>query len=430
MKKDLYARIWRWHFYAGIFVIPFMIVLAITGSIYLFKPQLDPVVYPKLLTVSPQDKVLPAANIVSVVRKEFPTSQVSSYFPPTRADQSVAVGLSDAGINRTAYLNPYTGELLGSMNDQDHYQSITKKIHGDLLIGPWGDRLVELVACWSIILLISGLYLWWPRGRKFAGVWWVRLNAGKRIFWRDLHAVVAIYSFVFILLLLVTGLPWTGFWGEKYAKVWNHFPQATATSNVPSAVLNNASVQMVPWASETVPMPNSVVMQSEQISMDEVLKTLQGRDLEGSIKVAYPKELEGVFTISQFGGDPRRSVTLYVDQYSGQVVQAVPFSEHGGFAKAVEFGISLHQGELFGWVNQLIAFLTCLALILICVSGVMMWWKRRPSGKFAAPPAPDSKNPVWFIGIFVSMSALFPLVGVSLVAVIAIDFILSKVRAH
>ncbi|MEK2687443.1 PepSY-associated TM helix domain-containing protein [Bdellovibrio sp. GT3] len=426
MKKDLYARIWRWHFYAGLFVIPFVIILAVTGSIYLFKPQLDPVIYPKLLTVSPQEKSLPAAELVNGVRKEFPNAEVSAYFPPSKSDQSVAVGFVEANVNKTAYLNPYSGELLGSMNDQDHYQNITKKIHGDLLIGTWGDRLVELVACWSIILLISGMYLWWPRGRKFAGVWWVRLNAGKRVFWRDFHSVIAIYSFVFILLLLVTGLPWTGFWGEKYAKVWNHFPQATATSNVPTAVLNNASVQMVPWAVETVPMPISKVVQSEQVSLDEVLKSLQGRDLQGSIKVAFPKELDGVFTISQFGADPRKSVTLYIDQYSGQVLQAIPFAEHGTFAKAVEFGISLHQGELFGWVNQLIAFMTCLALILICISGLMMWWKRRPSGKFGAPPSPESKSPYWFIGFFIVMSVLFPLVGASLVAVLVLDLIISK----
>ena len=37
----LYRAIWRWHFYAGLFVVPFILLLALTGAIYLFKPQLD-----------------------------------------------------------------------------------------------------------------------------------------------------------------------------------------------------------------------------------------------------------------------------------------------------------------------------------------------------------------------------------------------------
>ena len=37
----LYRTIWRWHFYAGLFVLPFIMVLSLTGSIYLFKPQID-----------------------------------------------------------------------------------------------------------------------------------------------------------------------------------------------------------------------------------------------------------------------------------------------------------------------------------------------------------------------------------------------------
>lgn len=39
--RDFYALAWRWHFYAGLFVAPFMILLALTGIVYLFKPQLD-----------------------------------------------------------------------------------------------------------------------------------------------------------------------------------------------------------------------------------------------------------------------------------------------------------------------------------------------------------------------------------------------------
>ena len=44
-----YQRIWRWHFYAGLFVAPFLILLSLTGIVYLFKPQLDNLMYPELM---------------------------------------------------------------------------------------------------------------------------------------------------------------------------------------------------------------------------------------------------------------------------------------------------------------------------------------------------------------------------------------------
>src|SRR6266436_8892492 len=40
-SRRVYRAVWRWHFYAGIFCIPLVIWLACTGSIYLFKPQIE-----------------------------------------------------------------------------------------------------------------------------------------------------------------------------------------------------------------------------------------------------------------------------------------------------------------------------------------------------------------------------------------------------
>lgn len=37
----LYRTLWRWHFYAGLFVLPFILILSLTGAAYLFKPQIE-----------------------------------------------------------------------------------------------------------------------------------------------------------------------------------------------------------------------------------------------------------------------------------------------------------------------------------------------------------------------------------------------------
>ena len=61
----------------------------------------------------------------------------------------------------------------------------------------------------------SVLYLWWPRqAPRLAGVLYVRFRKGRRIFWRDLHAVTGIWVSGFALFLLLTGLPWASSWGK------------------------------------------------------------------------------------------------------------------------------------------------------------------------------------------------------------------------
>lgn len=77
------------------------------------------------------------------------------------------------------------GKVLGGIAPDARLMEWAKRIHGQLLHGKQGGWLVELAASWAFILLLSGLYLWWPRGRGLAGVVWPRLRDGRRIFWRE-----------------------------------------------------------------------------------------------------------------------------------------------------------------------------------------------------------------------------------------------------
>ena len=49
----LYRVIWRWHFYAGMIIAPALIVVAATGALYIFKDELEAVLYPGVTYVEP-----------------------------------------------------------------------------------------------------------------------------------------------------------------------------------------------------------------------------------------------------------------------------------------------------------------------------------------------------------------------------------------
>ncbi|HEY1013423.1 MAG TPA: PepSY domain-containing protein, partial [Herpetosiphonaceae bacterium] len=92
-------------------------------------------------------------------------------------------------------------------------------------------------------------------------------------------------------------------------------------------------------------------------------------------------------------------------------------------AKSVETGIALHEGRMFGWANQLLALFAALAVLLLSVSGAVMWWRRRPAGRLGVPQMPASTR-AWrgALAIVALMGLMFPLVGVSLVAVLLLDW--------
>ena len=88
-------------------------------------------------------------------------------------------------------------------------------LHGGWPLNPMGSWLLELGACWAVVMIASGLYLWWPRERSFRQALVPRLRQGPRVAMIDLHAIVAVLFSGFLLLFLLTALPWTDFWGKR-----------------------------------------------------------------------------------------------------------------------------------------------------------------------------------------------------------------------
>lgn len=210
-SASFYNLAWRWHFYAGLFVIPFMILLSVTGIIYLFKPQLDTWMYADLMQVPIAEQRLSADQQLAIVREAYPQATVSKYLPPAAQDRSAQFVINQDGQELNLFIDPYNGSLLGTQDALWNLQAVVRKLHGDLLIGTVGDRLIELAAGWGIVLVVSGLYLWWPRGSSGAGVLWPRLSARGRLWWRDLHAVTGFWGSALLLFMLLTGMTWTGY---------------------------------------------------------------------------------------------------------------------------------------------------------------------------------------------------------------------------
>ncbi|UZE29716.1 PepSY-associated TM helix domain-containing protein [Pseudomonas asplenii] len=441
-KISFYNLAWRWHFYAGLFVAPFMILLALTGIIYLFKPQLDPLMYGNLLKVEPGHHRISADEQLQRIHATYPQGRIKQYLPPADAGRSAQFVVIQDGRELNVFIDPYRGNVLGEQDAKLNLQAVARALHGELMIGTVGDRLVELAAGWGVMLVVSGVYLWWPRGRSSGGVLWPRLNARGRLLWRDLHAVSGFWGSILLLLMLLSGMTWTGFWGKQYAEVWNRFPDPMwnnmPKSDVEARSLNSAARQTVPWAVENTPMPMSgdhaEHMQhgaasagpaAPDVTLQQVVDIATARQIEPGYSITLPTTAEGVFTIAVFADDPRNDATLHVDQYTGSVLADVRWQQYGNVARATEMGVMLHEGKLFGPINQIAILLICLMILLGSISGLVMWWKRRPQGSLGVPPLRHDL-PRWKSAMLVMLvlAVLFPLVGASLIVVWLFDKLL------
>ena len=107
--------------------------------------------------------------------------------------------------------------------------------------------------------MLTGIYLWWPRGRR-GGVMTVRATPAKRLFWRDLHAVTGIFVGGFILFLAMTGMPWSTLWGSKVNELANGhnfgYPDGVRV-NVPVSDERLAEREMTTWSLEQARLPES-----------------------------------------------------------------------------------------------------------------------------------------------------------------------------
>ncbi|HCP29746.1 PepSY-associated TM helix domain-containing protein [Pseudomonas fulva] len=438
-RVSFYNLAWRWHFYAGLFVAPFMILLALTGLVYLFKPQLDPWLYRDLMVVEAGHHRQGADVMLAEVRTAYPEGHVGQYLPPLNAQRSAQFVVHDGGRELNVFVDPYSGKILGEQDGKRNLQAIARALHGELMVGTLGDRLVELAAGWGIVLVVSGLYLWWPRGRLGAGVLWPRLAARGRLFWRDLHAVSGFWGSALLLLMLLSGMTWTGFWGKQYADLWNRFPVAmwndVPKSDQQARELNHAHRQTVPWAVENTPMPQSGAhaehaghhtLSSQpaapNVGVQQVEDIATARQVEPGYSITLPTTADGVFTVAVFADDPRNDATLHVDQYTGKVLADVRWQDYSPVARATELGVMLHEGKMFGPLNQIVIALMCLMILLGSVSGLVMWWKRRPEGGLGVPPLRHDL-PRWKTAVVVmlALGLVFPLVGVSMVLMWVLD---------
>ena len=422
-KQALYGTIWRWHFYAGLFVMPFILLLAVTGAAYLFKPQVERWEERAFQGLPIAGAAAPQAQ-VNAALATFPDTRFKSYRLPERAGDAAMIQLVTVGDGtaRDVFVSPQ-GNVLGSIAPGDRLMEWTKRIHGQLLLGKRGSWLVELAASWTIVLVLSGLYLWWPRDRGFAGIVWPRFGGGRRMFWRDLHAVTGFWISGLVLVLLVSGLPWTSLWGSAFSSVraemgWVRGAQDWTLGGEAAPVRGESPVHDHAAMLREMPAPSS----PSAVGLDRIVASAAGERLAFPVIVSPPDMAGGsgdsaamVWTVRSDAQNRPLRMRIAYDAASGREISREGFADEHILDRVVGYGIAWHEGQLLGWVNQLVGMLTAIGLVTMATSAFVLWRRRKPDDALGAPlPARTPARMGGVVAIVLVLAALLPLLAASL----------------
>lgn len=397
-RSSLYRVFWRWHFYAGILVTPVLLVVAITGGLYVFKDELEGILYRSSLYVEPGSARVPIEEQIAATKANLPEgyriASVSVWADPTRSTEVFC--LAKGQPFRQVYVDPYSGAIRGELSGDGLFRTVLK-LHRTLFLGTTGRVVVELTTGWAILLLVTGLYLWWPRKGSVAGVLYPRLLAKPYVVLRDLHTVAGFYLLPVAILIALTGLLYTLVWGSGF-----HLAAEKA------------------GAFERTPLKSVSPPDAKPLTFDAAFDIARARYPNAKVlTLSVPAKPDAALEFFAAGTTgPSLQGTFALDHSTGEVLSDVPAERQPALRQWSNWNYPLHVGSVLGTSTKVIWLSACLVLVALPVTGVWMWWKRRPKGQTGFPRRPEVRVSRWLVGLIALLGVLLPVVGVSMIVIL------------
>ena len=435
-RRQLSAVTLRLHFYAGVFIGPFILVAALSGALYALTPTIENYLYKDLTTVQAVDSPQPLGEQVAAAQHAHPDKAITQVWPAESSTDSTRVLLADPsnkeGNPLAVLVDPGSTRILGeqhtySGNGELPFRRWVSGLHEGLNLGEPGALYSELAASWLWLVALGGVYLWWVRVRN-------RRNAkgilrplpakkGSRRSAMNLHAVTGVWLLVAILGLSATGITWSNIAGANVDKTvtslnWKADPIDTALPGAP-AQDSDDHAEHTGHAGHGQHRP-ALETDRTAAQVETVLATARAEGLTGPLSLRTPEDEHSAWQASERWVPWRTtSDAVSIDGRDGTVVDRLPFVDLPLFSKLSSWGIYLHMGIMFGLPLQILLFLVGLGIALIVVQGYRMWWKRR------AFPGVPHRFPwkAWAAAALLAgtVGVFLPLLGASLLAFLALD---------
>lgn len=334
----------------------FILILAATGSALVFEGAMDRALYPNLWHVAPDASRLPLDTLVARAHRAVPgpVAGITLATAPDRAD------VVQVGANQV-FVNPHTGALLGTRSIAQWNATLPRRLHVlhvQLMTGRVGSAIVGAVTAIALLLVISGIYLWWADKQ-----WRINWSASwKRIVF-DLHHTLGIAAS--LVLLAITG-----------SGVVMHY-----------RTLDDAIAKLDRAAPPQVPEQPAPPAGAEQLPLDSLARIARAA-LPGArlmFAATSPRATDPIAFALRYPEDhtPGGRSRVFIDRYRGTVLLATSTRTAPPGTRILNVMRSVHTGDVFGRPSEAIWLLAALVMLSQSVTGLLMWTNAR-RGRAAA----------------------------------------------
>lgn len=432
------ALITRLHFYIGLFVGPFILVAAVTGTLFVLTPQIENLLYADQLRTASTGPAQPLASQVQAAQARIGAgSRLFAVRPAPGPGDTTRVMFTYAGLgdseSRALFVDPVTLDIKGDMivygtSGTLPFRTALDYLHRNLMLGELGRNYSELAASWMWLATLGGLVMWLAGRRRNPAA----EARSPRLRTRRLHTILGLWLAVGLLFLSATGLTWSNWAGGRVDQLRAQLGWIT-----PSVSLKLPAAGMPAGQGEGEHAHHHGAMAGMAMTpaaspagdIDRILDAARAGGIDSDqLEIRPPRTADQAWTVREVDRSwPTQVDTIAIDPTTYAITSRADFATFPLIAKLIRWGVDMHMGILFGWPNQLLMAAIGVALTTMIVLGYRMWWLRRPaagaSGQTLTQAWRELSWPARILaaGVAVALGWCLPVMGVSLLAFLLVD---------
>jgi len=357
MKSSIRRSILTLHLVCSLIFGLFIITVCATGSVLVFGDQIQHVLNPQYFKPASSERKVGLKEAEKMFLDKYEGYQISRLDVPSKISDIYHANLSKGHQQIDAYLDPSNGKLLGNFNKDASFVSYVEEIHTSLLLGDTGETIIGIVAIAFIIILITGIYLWYPGIKRMFKSLKIKWNKGQMARNFSIHNFIGVITLPFLLVVAITGMLFV--FQEKIEESLN----LKFESNYPDDL-------------------KSIDNGKQQIGLDRIDAEIKRLHPGGELyKLRFPSDKEGVIEAQINDGtyDPegKGNTSEFFDQYTGKHLGTFSKSNETAYDKVLVWEQSLHRGTFGGVFIKIIYSLVGIAPLGLGITGITMWALKR-----------------------------------------------------
>ncbi len=351
------------HLYLGLSIGLLFFVITLSGAIYTWEPEFSTLLYKQ--RVPSKDATFVAVSALKVKMAEaFPEGDFRGVLFQGK-ERTAKVLLYVPGTYYYAFMNPYSGELKHLQNMKTGWLNNLILLHRNLLLGSTGQQIVHWVTLLSLLMIVTGLVLWWPhRKSRRTYHFTIRWKARRVQLNYDLHNVLGFYASWIGIFSLLTGV----FWG--FTPFQNALKMATGEDEI-SYDVPLSDVSKRPENYDLTVKVDSLAHAFQQIYTDRPVRINFPHNVTESIHIAVVDSEHRVV----------RTDLYHFDQYTGQQLHGNfewgLHNEASAFKTLNNLVYDIHLGSIAGFFGRLLVCITSLILASLPITGFIIWLSKR-----------------------------------------------------